>query len=186
MRRWIKPMRRSRRRRQARSFGATRCAFARRSSRRRKCATASVSNCTYNRPSRPHANSQRSAATRSGKDARGTGAERSCRGAGDLLQAADLLQSQSLRRYRHGRRRGMAGLFRVSRFRTRVRHLTSRRKPRMCPKEGARHIFGYTIFNDMSARDAQASKWKAGSAPARARISTPAIPWAPVSSPRTS
>ena len=53
------------------------------------------------------------------------------------------------------------------------------------PKEGAlKHVFGYTIFNDMSARDAQRLKWKAASARPRARTSIREARWALVSSPR--
>lgn len=47
------------------------------------------------------------------------------------------------------------------------------------------HIFGYTIFNDISARDAQFLEMQGSLAPPRARISTPAISSARGSSPPT-
>ena len=55
------------------------------------------------------------------------------------------------------------------------------------PKDKARaHIFGYTIFNDLSARDEQSSgNARAVSGRAKAKISTTRIRSAPASSPRT-
>ena len=59
-------------------------------------------------------------------------------------------------------------------------------KVRDAPKADAmKHVFGYTIFNDMSARDAQAVEMGGGSAPRKVRISTRAIPWGRVWSRRT-
>ena len=53
------------------------------------------------------------------------------------------------------------------------------RAPTFPSGEAAAHIFGYTIFNDFSARDRQASKCKAVSDPPRARASTAATCWGP-------
>lgn len=43
--------------------------------------------------------------------------------------------------------------------------------------EAREHIFGFTIFNDFSARDAQSIEMQSMLGPARARISIPATAW---------
>jgi 2-keto-4-pentenoate hydratase/2-oxohepta-3-ene-1,7-dioic acid hydratase in catechol pathway len=44
-------------------------------------------------------------------------------------------------------------------------------------EQAAAHVFGFTIFNDISARDARPPRWRASSVRPRARTSTPATSW---------
>ena len=66
-----------------------------------------------------------------------------------------------------------------------VAAITKRTRANIPAAEGVRHIFGYTIFNDFSARDRQTLEMQADLDPPRAKASTAPTPWAHGSSRRT-
>jgi 2-keto-4-pentenoate hydratase/2-oxohepta-3-ene-1,7-dioic acid hydratase in catechol pathway len=60
---------------------------------------------------------------------------------------------------------------------------TKRTRASIPAAEGAAHIFGYTIFNDFSARDRQSLEMQGRLGRPSARASTAPMPWARGSSP---
>ena len=83
------------------------------------------------------------------------------------------LHHQPLHRRRTGRDRHVAALQQSDGLRTRDRNRHARRAHANIPvKDAGAHIFGYTIFNDFSARDRQALEMQDASAQPRARVST--------------
>ena len=78
------------------------------------------------------------------------------RRAADLVRAADLLSPEPVQRVRARGRRALAGLLRRCSTSSSSSAATSAAPGKDIPRERARdHIFGYTIFNDFSARDEQ-------------------------------
>jgi 2-keto-4-pentenoate hydratase/2-oxohepta-3-ene-1,7-dioic acid hydratase in catechol pathway len=98
----------------------------------------------------------------------------------DLVRAADLLPSQPLQRLRHRRRCALARYSERMDFELEFGCYIG--KPgKDIPRERAReHIFGYTVFNDFSARDEQTPRDDGhSSGPAKARTSTTPTSWGP-------
>jgi len=107
------------------------------------------------------------------------------RTAGSLSQAADLLHHQPLQRARHQHHGKMAALQQGDGLRTWNSGSLPKTRRQHLHREGQRHIFGYTIFNDFSARDAQRIEMEGRLGPAKGKSLMAAMSWVPGSSPRT-
>jgi hypothetical protein len=109
------------------------------------------------------------AGTGPGKGNRGDRAQRGAGRASDILQTADLLQGEPLCGDRDRRGRDLARLFQVPRFRARVRGLHQGQGHGRAQSRRSEARLRYTIFNDVSVRDAQAVEMEGRRGPAKGK-----------------
>ena len=88
---------------------------------------------------------------------------------GGLSRSSDILHHQPPHRRRAGRDGSLAALQQGDGLRTRGRDRDRRSRADIPAREAGAHIFGYTIFNDFSARDRQAVEMAGRLGPAKGK-----------------